>query len=86
MYGLNLCVFFSSPCYVDPSAYLKIAGRHIAWGKYSNAGQMYIAPDYVLCHKSIRDDLVASIKAAVMEYYGEVCVCVCLHACMHAHA
>ena len=73
------CVYFSSsPCYVDPSANLKVAGRRIAWGKYTNAGQTCLAPDYVLCHQSVRDDLVASIKAAVNEYYGEVCVCVCV--------
>jgi len=64
--------FYSSPCYVDSSANLKVAGRRIAWGKYANAGQTCLAPDYVLCQMSIRDDLVASIKAAVKEYYGEV--------------
>ena len=80
------CVYFSSsPCYVDPSANLKVAGRRIAWGKYTNVGQTCLAPDYVLCHQSVRDDLVASIKAAVNEYYGEVCVCVCVCVCVHGH-
>ena len=80
LYGL-VVDFSSSLCYVDPSANLKVAGRRIAWGKYANAGQTCLAPDYVLCHQSIRDDLVANIKAAVNEYYGEVCLSVCVYMC-----
>ena len=57
---------------MDRSANLRVAGRRIAWGKYTNAGQTCIAPDYILCEKSLRDDLVTSIKAAVKEFYGEV--------------
>ncbi|XP_065902144.1 aldehyde dehydrogenase, dimeric NADP-preferring-like [Dysidea avara] len=60
-----------SPCYVDSSANIKVAGKRIAWGKYLNAGQTCLAPDYVLCQKSVKDDLVASIKTAVKEFYGE---------------
>ena len=57
---------------MDKSANLRVAGRRIAWGKYTNCGQTCIAPDYILCHKSLRDDLVDSIKAAVKEFYGDV--------------
>ena len=67
-------MLFSSPCIVDRSANLRVAGRRIAWGKYTNAGQTCIAPDYILCEKSLRDELVDSIKAAVKEFYGDVCV------------
>ena len=66
---------------MDSSANIKIAGRRIAWGKYSNAGQICLSPDYILCNQSIRDDLVDSIKAAVKQFYGEVtfkCLCVCM--------
>ena len=57
---------------MDATANLKTAGKRIAWGKYSNAGQICVAPDYVMCHQSIRDDLILSIKAAVKDFYGEV--------------
>ena len=67
-------MLFSSPCIVDRSANLRVAGRRIAWGKYTNVGQTCIAPDYILCEKSLRDELVDSIKAAVKEFYGDVCV------------
>ncbi|XP_065902137.1 aldehyde dehydrogenase, dimeric NADP-preferring-like isoform X2 [Dysidea avara] len=60
-----------NPCIVDSSANIKVAGKRIAWGKYTNAGQSCLAPNYILCHQSIRDDLVASITAAVRQFYGE---------------
>ena len=71
---------------MDSSVNIKIVGKRIAWGKYFNAGQTCLAPDYVLCQKSVKDDLVTSIKSAVKELYGEVCVCacVCICVCMHA--
>ena len=46
-----------SPCIVDQSADLKLAARRIVFGKYLNCGQTCVAPDYVLCHKSIAEDL-----------------------------
>ena len=70
----KVLLLFSSPCIVDRSANLRVAGRRIAWGKYTNVGQTCIAPDYILCEKSLRDELVNSIKAAVKEFYGDVCV------------
>ena len=85
-----ICVdLSSSPCYVDSTANLRVAARRIAWGKYANAGQTCLAPDYILCHQSVRDDLVTNITAAVKEYYGEVlcmCVCVCVCVCVCACA
>ena len=69
----------SSPCYVDSSANVKVAGRRIAWGKYANVGQTCLAPDYVLCDQSVRDKLVDSLKAALLEYYGEVHYIVCVY-------
>lgn len=40
-----------SPCYVDQSANMTVSVKRILWGKYSNAGQTCIAPDYILCTK-----------------------------------
>ena len=70
----KVLLLFFSPCIVDRSTNLRVAGRRIAWGKYTNVGQTCIAPDYILCEKSLRDELVDSIKAAVKEFYGDVCV------------
>ena len=65
-------ICFSSPCVVDDSANIKVAGKRIAWGKYVNCGQTCLVPDYILCNQSIRDELVTSIKAAVKQFYGDV--------------
>ena len=66
---------------MDSSANVKVAGKRIAWGKYVNCGQTCLAPDYILCNQSIRDELVTSIKTAVKQFYGEVsnyCLSVCI--------
>ncbi|MDE3245791.1 MAG: aldehyde dehydrogenase family protein [Acidobacteriota bacterium] len=59
-----------SPVLVDSSANLRDAARKIAWGKFINAGQTCIAPDYVLAHAEIHEDLVRELKAAVASFYG----------------
>ncbi|KAM5182107.1 aldehyde dehydrogenase family 3 member A2 isoform 2-T4 [Mantella aurantiaca] len=60
-----------SPCYIDKDCNIEIAARRITWGKFVNCGQTCIAPDYVLCEKSIQGKLLEGIKAALKEYYGE---------------
>ena len=60
-----------SPCIVDESANVEVAARRIAWGKFLNAGQTCVAPDYVLVHESREDDLVEALGAAIREFYGE---------------
>ena len=60
-----------SPTYVHASADLDIAARRIAWGKFLNAGQTCIAPDYVLADASIRDVLVDKLAARIGEFYGD---------------
>jgi len=60
-----------SPCVVDKNANLEIAGKRIAWGKIINAGQTCIAPDYLLVHKAVKEDLLIEIKKAFKEMLGE---------------
>jgi aldehyde dehydrogenase (NAD+) len=60
-----------SPTYVHASADLAVAARRIAWGKFLNAGQTCIAPDYVLADRSIRDELVDKLVAEVGAFYGD---------------
>jgi aldehyde dehydrogenase (NAD+) len=60
-----------SPCIVDETANLEVAARRIAWGKFLNAGQTCVAPDYVLVHESREDELVEKLGAAIREFYGD---------------
>ena len=60
-----------SPCIVDQSADLKLAARRIVFGKYLNCGQTCVAPDYVLCHKSIAEDLQKQLCLQVQKQYGK---------------
>jgi acyl-CoA reductase-like NAD-dependent aldehyde dehydrogenase len=59
-----------NPCIVDASADLDKAARRIAWGKFVNAGQTCIAPDFVLAEKSIKAALLARLAAAIESFYG----------------
>jgi aldehyde dehydrogenase (NAD+) len=59
-----------NPCIVDASADVDKAARRIAWGKFVNAGQTCIAPDFVLAEKSIKSTLLARLAAAIESFYG----------------
>lgn len=60
-----------SPCIVDRTADLKISVRRIAWGKFINAGQTCIAPDYVFVHKEIKNDFIVAMREQLREFYGD---------------
>ncbi|HUN55049.1 MAG TPA: aldehyde dehydrogenase [Smithella sp.] len=60
-----------SPCIVDKDINLQYAVKRIAWGKFFNAGQTCIAPDYCLLHKAIKDDFIAEMKKTLLAFYGE---------------
>ncbi len=60
-----------SPVIVDESADLVIAAKRIVWGKFFNAGQTCIAPDYVLVHEKVHDQFVGYLKEATRSFYGE---------------
>ena len=60
-----------SPCIVDPTANLPLAARRIVFGKFLNCGQTCVAPDYVLCHSSVKDRLVDALCAEVRRQYGK---------------
>ena len=60
-----------SPCIVDASANIKLASKRIVWGKYLNCGQTCVAPDYILCERSIKDEFVAEIIKQIKEQFGE---------------
>ncbi len=54
-----------SPCIVERDANLEVAARRIAFPKFSNAGQMCVAPDYVLVHTSVRNKLIEELKKSI---------------------
>ncbi|MCB9664321.1 MAG: aldehyde dehydrogenase family protein [Alphaproteobacteria bacterium] len=60
-----------SPCIVMPSANLETAARRIAWGKWINAGQTCVAPDYLLVHRAVHDDLVERLGKRVRTMFGD---------------
>lgn len=60
-----------SPCIVDETTDITISARRIVWGKFVNAGQTCVAPDYLLVHKSIKDKFIDALKHQIKEFYGE---------------
>lgn len=60
-----------SPCIVDTDINLEHTVRRISWGKFINAGQTCIAPDYLLVNKIIKKDLIDGLEKSLKEFYGE---------------
>ena len=60
-----------SPCIIDSTADLKIAAKRIVFGKYLNCGQTCVAPDYILCHSSIKDAFAAEVCREIKKQYGD---------------
>lgn len=59
-----------SPCIVEKSADLKLAARRIVFGKYLNCGQTCVAPDYIYCDRTVREQLVQEIKKQIQQQFG----------------
>ena len=60
-----------SPCIVDASANIPLAAKRIVWGKYLNCGQTCVAPDYILCEKSIKDEFVKAVTQEIKKQFGD---------------
>lgn len=60
-----------SPCIVDKDARLDYAVKRIAWGKFFNAGQTCVAPDYCLVHSAIKDVFLEKMKKTIQDFYGD---------------
>lgn len=60
-----------SPVFIDKSADMKITAQRLAWGKWMNAGQTCIAPDYVLISAELLPQLVAELKSQIKLMFGE---------------
>lgn len=60
-----------SPCIVFEDADIDVASRRIVWGKLINSGQTCIAPDYLLVHKDVKDELIRKMIRVIKEFYGK---------------
>lgn len=60
-----------SPVVVESDADIRTAARRITFGKFTNAGQTCIAPDYLLLHADIKDRLLEELKKTILQFYGE---------------
>jgi len=59
-----------SPCIVDSDAKIKVAAKRIALATFSNAGQMCVAPDYILVHQSVKENFVNELKKAIQQFFS----------------
>lgn len=60
-----------NPCIIDETADLKLAAKRIVWGKFLNAGQTCIAPDYLLAQDKIKSKLIEYLKQEITLAYGK---------------
>lgn len=60
-----------SPCIIDETADIDLAAKRIVWGKFLNAGQTCVAPDYLIVHRSVKERLVNKMTGYITEFYGE---------------
>ena len=60
-----------TPVVVDKSVNVDAAARRIAWSKFLNAGQICIAPDYVMVHESQKEDFIQKVEAYILKFFGE---------------
>lgn len=59
-----------SPCIVDETANLKLAAKRIVFGKYLNLGQTCVAPDFILCHSSVKEAFVSEVCKQIEIQFG----------------
>lgn len=60
-----------SPLIVDETAHLDLAAKRIVWGKFINAGQTCVAPDYVYVHSSVKASLITKMQHYITRFYGQ---------------
>ena len=60
-----------SPCIVHRDANLRLAAKRIAWGKFINAGQTCVAPDYLYIHRDVQNEFLSLLEKAIKELYTE---------------
>uniref|UniRef100_A0A8C0AMU6 Aldehyde dehydrogenase n=1 Tax=Buteo japonicus TaxID=224669 RepID=A0A8C0AMU6_9AVES len=59
-----------NPCYVSDSCDVQNVARRVAWGRFFNAGQTCVAPNYVLCSVEMQEKLLPALRKVITEFYG----------------
>ncbi|XP_013802203.2 aldehyde dehydrogenase family 3 member B1-like [Apteryx mantelli] len=59
-----------NPCYVSDNCEVQNVARRVAWGRFFNAGQTCVAPDYILCSVEMQEKLMPALREAITEFYG----------------
>jgi len=60
-----------NPCIIDRDARLDISAKRVAWGKFLNAGQSCVAPDYLFVHKAVKDKFIELIKKYIKDFFSD---------------
>lgn len=60
-----------SPTIIHKDANISITAKRIIWGKFTNAGQTCIAPDYLYVHEDVKNKLIKALKNEIIEFYGK---------------
>jgi len=60
-----------SPCIIDGSANIDVAAKRVAWGKFLNAGQTCVAPDYVLVPRKLQSEFIEKLSIHLKSFFGE---------------
>jgi aldehyde dehydrogenase (NAD+) len=60
-----------NPCIIDKNCNIKLTAKRIVWGKFINAGQTCIAPDYIIANSKIKSKLIVALKEEIIIAYGE---------------
>ena len=60
-----------NPCIIDETSNIKLAAKRIVWGKFINAGQTCIAPDYLLVQKKVKSELIEHLKQEIVNAYSD---------------
>ena len=69
--SLTLELGGKSPCIVDRAVPVRDTARRLIWAKFFNSGQSCIAPDYLLVHADIKDELLAAMRSTIVAFYGD---------------
>ncbi len=60
-----------SPCIIDKSVSMDVACRRIVWGKFFNAGQTCVAPDYLLVHETVLEPVLKGLSGCISDFFGD---------------
>lgn len=60
-----------SPAIINSDAHINLAAKRIVWGKFTNAGQTCVAPDFLYVHEKVKNKLIKAIKKHIQSFYGK---------------